>query len=58
MELSDGVLAQGDERNATEVGKHCVIEDDLGQFLGAISSDMVEPNTAQDKSQTSNVRGC
>ena len=58
IELSDGVLAQGDERNAAEVGQRCVLEDDLGQFLGAISSDLVVPDTAQDKSRTSNVRGC
>ena len=57
IELSDGVLAQGDERNAAEIGQHCVLEDDIGQFIGAISSDLVEPDTAQDQSQKSNVRG-
>ena len=33
-----------------------MLEDDLGQFIGAISSDLVEPDTAQDQSQKSTVR--
>ena len=57
IKFSEGVLAQRDERNAAEVGQNCVLEDDLGQLLSAVSNDVVEPDTAQDKSRTSNVRG-
>ena len=51
IKLSEGVLAQQDEWNAAEIGQDFVLEDDIGQLLGAISGDFVEPDTAQDESQ-------
>ena len=58
IELSDGVLAQRNNWNAAEVGQGCVLEDHLGQLFSAISRDVAEPDTAQNGSQQTNVRGC
>ena len=51
IELSDGVLAQQNHWNAAEIGQRRVLEDNLGQTLGAIASDAIGPDTVRNGSQ-------
>ena len=46
VELSDAIFAQRDERDAAEVGQRGVLEHYLGQLLGSVARDVVEPDTA------------
>ena len=57
IELSDGVLAQQDERDAAEIGQCDVLEDNIGQTLGAIAGDAVETDTIQNGSRKGRVSG-
>ena len=47
IELCEGVLAKGNERNAAEVRQCGVLEHHLSQTLGAIAHDAIEANTAR-----------
>ena len=47
IELCEGVLTKGNERNAAEVGQCGVLEHHLSQTLGAIAYDAIEANTAR-----------
>ena len=47
IELCEGVLAKGNERNAAEVRQCGVLEHHLSQTLGAIAYDAIEANTAR-----------
>ena len=47
IELCEGVLAKGNERNAAEVRQCGVLEHHLSQTLGAIAYDVIEANTAR-----------
>ena len=57
IELSDGVLAQQDERDAAEIGQCDVLEDNIGQTLGAIAGNAVETDTIQNGSRKGRVSG-
>ena len=41
IELSEGVLAQGDERNAAKVGQRGVLKNHLGQNVRSIARNVV-----------------
>ena len=47
IELSEGVLAQGDERNAAKVGQCGVLENHLGQTVGSIARNVVEADAVR-----------
>ena len=47
IELCEGVLAKGNERNAAEVRQCGVLEHHRSQTLGAIAYDVIEANTAR-----------
>ena len=47
VELSEGVLAQGDERNAAKVGQCGVLENHLGQTVGSIARNVVEADAVR-----------
>ena len=57
IELSDGVLAQQDERDAAEIGQCDVLEDNIGQTLGAIAGDVVGTDTIQNRSRVQTSEG-
>ena len=56
IKLGDRVLAQRNNWNAAKISQRCVLEDDLGQTLGAITGDVVEPDTVQKGSQMQTSR--
>ena len=45
VEGRDGVVAQGGERNAAEVGERWVLEHHLGQLLSNLSTDAIAVDT-------------
>ena len=47
IELSEGVLAQGDERNAAKVGQRGVLKNHLGQTVGSVARNVVETNAVR-----------
>ena len=47
IELSEGVLAQGDERNAAKVGQCGVLKNHLGQTVGSVARNVVETDAVR-----------
>ena len=47
VELLNGVIAQGDERDVAEDGEHGMLQHGNGQRLSSIASDVILADTAQ-----------
>ena len=52
IEVSDAVLTQRDEWDAAKVSQRCVLEHRLGQLLGSIAVDVVEPDAVRHRHAT------